>query len=145
MRKSTSANQKGVIGVFTEKYDDAPFNWKPTIPKYPDAKPGAPLMATDPPPEEAEEIIQVPNPEYYDIQDYKVVNVNALGEGMINVCGEGGDIEIGDLIVTSSIPGKGMKQADDLVRNITVAKSRQNVTFSGPTEVIQIACIYISG
>jgi hypothetical protein len=145
MRKSTSANQKGVIGVFTEKYDDAPFNWKPTVPKYPDAKPGVPLGATDLPPEEPEETIQVPNPEYYDIQDYKVVNVNALGEGMINVCGEGGDIEIGDLIVTSSIPGKGMKQADDLVRNITVAKSRQNVTFSGPTEVKQIACIYMCG
>jgi hypothetical protein len=64
---------------------------------------------------------------------------------MINVCGEGGDIEIGDLIVTSSIPGKGMKQADDLVRNTTVAKSRQNVTFSGPTEVKQIACIYMCG
>ena len=145
MRKSTSANQKGVIGVFTEKYDDVPFNWKPTVPKYPDPSTKNPLAAEPPPLEEPEEILQVPNPEYYDIQDYKVVNVNALGEGMINVCGEGGDIEIGDLIVTSSIPGKGMKQADDLVRNITVAKSRQNVAFSGPTEVKQIACIYMCG
>ena len=145
MRKSTSANQKGVIGVFIDKYDDVPFNWKPTVPKYPDTSTKNPLAAEPPPLEEPEEILQVPNPEYYDIQDYKVVNVNALGEGMINVCGEGGDIEIGDLIVTSSIPGKGMKQADDLVRNITVAKSRQNVTFSGPTEVKQIACIYMCG
>lgn len=145
MRKSTSANQKGVIGVFTEKYDDAPFNWKPTVPKYPEPKPTVLFGSTEPPSEESEEIIQIPNPEYYDIQDYKVVNVNAVGEGMINVCGEGGDIEIGDLIVTSSIPGKGMKQADDLVRNITVAKARQNVTFSSQTEVKQIACIYMCG
>ena len=76
---------------------------------------------------------------------YDHMAINSLGEGQINVCGEGGDIEIGDLIVTSSIPGKGMKQADDLVRNTTVAKSRQNVTFSGPTEVKQIACIYMCG
>jgi hypothetical protein len=76
---------------------------------------------------------------------YDHMAINSLGEGQINVCGEGGDIEIGDLIVTSSILGKGMKQADDLVRNITVAKSRQNVAFSGPTEVKQIACIYMCG
>jgi len=145
MQKSTFANQKGVVGVFIEKFNEPPFNWNPTIPKYPAPKP-TPLFGeeTDLPPVE-EEITQVPNPEYYDIGDYLVVNVNALGEGMINVCGQGGDIEIGDLIVTSDIAGKGMKQADDLVRNITVAKSRQNVTFSGPTEVKQIACIYVSG
>ena len=76
---------------------------------------------------------------------YKVVQINALGEGLINVCGENGNIEIGDLIVTSSIPGKGMKQSDDIIRNITVAKARENVTFNSPTEIKQIACIYLAG
>ena len=84
---------------------------------------------------------------YYepDCQLYNIMAVNALGEGQINVCGEGGDIQAGDLIVTSSTPGKGMKQADDIVRAITVAKARESVTFSSPTEIKQIACIYLCG
>lgn len=73
------------------------------------------------------------------------LHVNAIGDGMINVCGEGGDIEIGDYLVTSSIPGKGMKQEDDLLHNYTVARSRQNVSFSNKEEVKQIACIYVCG
>lgn len=71
--------------------------------------------------------------------------VNSIGEGQINVCGEGGNIEAGDLIVSSSIKGKGMKQADDIVRGYTVAKARESVTFDSPTEIKQIACIYLAG
>lgn len=77
--------------------------------------------------------------------DYRLVQFNALGEGLINVCGQNGNIEIGDLIVTSDMPGKGMKQDDDIVRNYTVAKSREAVTFSSPDEVKQVACIYLCG
>lgn len=76
---------------------------------------------------------------------YKVVQVNALGEGQVNVCGENGDIAVGDLIVTSSMAGKGMKQADDLIHSYTVAKAREAATFSSPTDVQMIACIYVSG
>lgn len=76
---------------------------------------------------------------------YKVASINAVGEGQINVCGENGDIAVGDLIVTSSTAGKGMKQTDNIVRNISVAKARQAATFSSPTDIQQIACIYISG
>jgi hypothetical protein len=71
--------------------------------------------------------------------------MNSLGEGQMNICGEGGNLAIGDLIVTSSLPGKGMKQADDLVHSYTVAKSREVVTFSSPTEVKMVACIYMCG
>ena len=71
--------------------------------------------------------------------------INALGEGAINVCGEGGDIAAGDLIVTSSTPGKGMRQADDIVRSYTVAKAREAVTFSDPSEVRTAACIFLCG
>ena len=85
----------------------------------------------------------------YDLEElqttYKVVQVNAVGEGQINVCGEAGDIQAGDFIVTSSTPGKGMKQSDDIMRSITVAKARESVTFSDPSEVKLIACIYVSG
>jgi hypothetical protein len=73
------------------------------------------------------------------------VAINSLGEGQINVCGEAGTIELGDLIVTSSIPGKGMRQSDDIVRSTTVAKARETVTFDSPTQVKQIACIYLCG
>jgi hypothetical protein len=75
----------------------------------------------------------------------KVIAVNSLGEGQVNVCGENGDIEAGDLIVTSSIPGKGMKQSDDIIRAKTVAKARESVTFASATEIKQIACIYLCG
>jgi hypothetical protein len=74
----------------------------------------------------------------------KPIIVNSLGEGQINVCGEGGDIQSGDLIVTSSMPGKGMKQGDDIIRSYTVAKAREGATFSAG-EVKQIACIYLCG
>lgn len=83
---------------------------------------------------------------YAEVKDrYTVLQVNALGEGQMNVCGEGGDIAAGDLIVTSSMPGKGMKQDDDIVRGCTVARAREAVTFSGAAEVRQIACIYLCG
>lgn len=71
--------------------------------------------------------------------------INALGEGQINVCNEGGDIAAGDLIVTSSIPGKGMRQADDLVRSYTVARAREAVSFATPDEIKMVACVYLCG
>jgi len=75
---------------------------------------------------------------------HKVVHINAVGEGKINVCGENGDIQAGDLIVTSNVPGKGMKQTDDIIRSCTVAKAREAAIFyQGETK--QIACIYLCG
>ena len=76
------------------------------------------------------------------LSDKNIIHVNALGDGIINVCGENGNIEIGDYICTSSTAGKGMKQDDDLLHNYTVAKALENVTFSTPDEVKQIACTY---
>lgn len=74
------------------------------------------------------------------------ISFNALGEGAMNVCGENGDIQAGDLITTSSMTGKGMKQSDqDNLKPYTVAQSRQTVTFSSPDEVKQIAVIYKCG
>lgn len=83
---------------------------------------------------------------YFSIaQDYFVGEINAIGEGQMNVCGENGNIEPGDLIVTSNIPGKGMRQSDDIVRSYTVAKAREGAVFDNPTDVKKIACIYMSG
>lgn len=85
-------------------------------------------------------------PLFYEIRDdYSLIAINALGEGQMNVCGEGGNIEAGDLIVTSSLAGKGMRQADDIVRGYTVAKARESVEFATSTEVKLVACIYLCG
>jgi hypothetical protein len=80
-----------------------------------------------------------------DLDGLNYIIFNSVGEGQINVCGENGNIEKGDLIVTSSIPGKGMRQSDDIVRSYTVAKARESVSFSSPSEVKMIACIYMCG
>lgn len=89
---------------------------------------------------------QVISDQYHEIkQYYKLGAVNALGEGQMNVCGEGGDIKAGDFIVTSSIRGKGMKQGDDLMHNYTVARARESVSFESSSQVKQVACIYLCG
>jgi hypothetical protein len=85
------------------------------------------------------------DPQYQSVYDNNnLIIMNSLGEGLVNVCGEGGNIEIGDLITTSSIPGKGMRQADDLMHSYTVAKAREAYTFTG-SEIVQIACTYHCG
>jgi hypothetical protein len=86
------------------------------------------------------------SPEYEAIKnDYDLYGANAVGEGQVYVCGESGNIAKGDLIVTSSIAGVGMKQSDNIVRNITVAKARESMTFNSATETKLIACIYLCG
>ena len=145
--KSTAPNQKAVVGVLAKTVGllaDGPapavFDQEPQ--RYPEPPPGhVPDYSVPPPPADNEM-----TPIWNAMKDnYVHVAINALGEGQINVCGENGDIEPGDLIVTSSIPGKGMKQADDIVRGYTVAKAREGATFSRPTEVKMVACIYLSG
>lgn len=129
-------NQKGIIGVCSEICLTPPSNWltpiePPTVTRDAENNPASvtPIGTQD---------SLVPD-------GYCVVNINAVGEGQINVCGLGGNIEKGDLIVASSIAGKGMKQVDDIVRSYTVAKSRVNVTFDSPTQVKMIPCVYVSG
>jgi hypothetical protein len=58
------------------------------------------------------------------------VFINSLGEGAIWVCNKNGNIENGDYITSSSIPGYGMKQADGLLHNYTVAKITCDCDFS---------------
>lgn len=47
----------------------------------------------------------------------------------LNICNENGDIQPGDLLVTSSTPGYLMKQSDDIIKSITVGKAMEAVTF----------------
>jgi hypothetical protein len=138
VKVSTGPNQKGAVGIYS--------------------KISIPLDPVCPPPslrasrtyfyqlDGSAELNDLPVPEFATLATtHRLSIMNSLGEGQVNVCGEGGDLAIGDLIVTSSIPGKGMRQSDDIVRSYTVAKCRENVTFSSPTEVKMVACIYMCG
>ena len=88
----------------------------------------------------------VPCVEWYDLRlTHDKLTMNAVGEGQINVCGLGGNLQPGDLITTSAMPGKGMRQSDDVVRASSVAKCREVVTFDSPDQVKQVACIYLCG
>lgn len=133
---SSQANQRGVIGVYSGRRIEPP--------NYPESRIKRPSTNG----EQAGEIIIAARPkdDPYELKPTETnISFNALGEGLINVCGENGTIEVGDLIVSSNMPGKGMRQSDDIVRSYTVAKSRERVTFTSPTEVKQIACIYLCG
>ena len=48
--------------------------------------------------------------------------INSVGEGAIWVCDAAGNLENGDYITSSDVPGYGQKQDDDFLRNYTVAK-----------------------
>jgi len=139
--RSVTPNDKRAIGVFVSSSGLTDQNVP--VPYL------APITVTSIAPDGTESTTTkfVVTDDYTSIEaTYNVCLINALGEGQINVVGEGGDIAIGDLIVTSSTPGNGMKQADDIVRNYTVAKAREAVSFGGTTTVPQmIACIYVCG
>lgn len=75
----------------------------------------------------------------------RLVYANGVGEGLLNVCGMGGNIEAGDFLCASSIAGKAQLQDDDLYHSYTVARARESVSFSNSSEVKQIAVIYLCG
>lgn len=78
-------------------------------------------------------------------ETYDLINMNAVGEGQINVCGDNGPITAGDLLVASSVPGKAMKQDDDVVRSYTVARARESADVGSASDRAQIACVYLCG
>ena len=56
--------------------------------------------------------------------------INSVGEGSIWISNKNGPIESGEYITTSSIPGYGQKQDDDLLHNYTVAKITMDCNFN---------------
>jgi hypothetical protein len=138
VKASTGSIQAGAIGVLQKR--------KPTwvIPPAFIDKDATRAAQESAPEGTMADLVLISDPSVYH-EDYDLVDINSVGEGAINVIGENGNISKGDLIVTSSTPGKGMKQSDDIVRSYTVAKAREDVTFSSPTEVKMVACIYLCG
>ena len=126
--RSTSTNQKSVVGVFVQ---ETPDHIPPSLAKVDNSG----LTPTE----------TIDSDHNSIVANKTIVTINSIGEGQVNVCGENGNIEIGDLIVSSSTAGKGMKQDDDIVRSCTVGKARETVTFASASTVKQIACIYMCG
>lgn len=71
--------------------------------------------------------------------DEYVIGVAALGDGAVLVTDINGKVEAGDFITTSDIPGYGMRQGDDTLRNYTVAKVVESVNWDNVTETISFA------
>ncbi len=81
--------------------------------------------------------------------------INALGEGRVWVSNINGPIEPGDYITTSSIPGYGQMQDDDLLHSYTLGKAIETVDWDNVTETVEyggnlykvylIAVFYTSG
>jgi len=131
--KSSSASQKSVIGVYQS---NAPSGSYPvTLSREKTVGSGMNEFKDN-------EL----DPDYASLlTSHDYIYTNSLGEGQVNVCGESGDIAIGDLIVSSGTAGKGMKQSDDVIRSSTVCKAREAITFAQASDTGQIACIYLCG
>jgi hypothetical protein len=79
-----------------------------------------------------------------ELQDNRLV-INSIGEGGILVCNEGGDIENGDYLCSSSTPGIAMRQDDDLLHNYTIAKATMDYNFIDTNERKLIGATYHCG
>lgn len=106
-----------------------------------------PMDTKNPPSALWDKVIGLPNPIILTLCEiYDLAVFNAVGEGLINVCKDGGDIQAGDYICSSSRPGKGMRQDDDLLHNYTVAKAREDCIWAeGEDDIRMIACTYHCG
>ena len=69
--------------------------------------------------------------------DDEVGKAYGIGDGQLLVTDYNGELEDGDLVTTSDIPGYGMKQDDDLYRNYTVAKVTENIDWDSITDTIE--------
>jgi hypothetical protein len=87
--------------------------------------------------------------------DKRFASINALGEGRVWVSSINGEIQTGDYITTSVVPGYGQKQDDDLLHGYTLDKAIETVDWESVTETIEhngrtykiylIAVVYTSG
>lgn len=85
----------------------------------------------------------------------RFAGVNALGEGRVWVSDITGDIAAGDYITTSTLPGYGQRQGDDILHNYTLGKATETVDWDSVTETVDyngktykvflLAVVYTSG
>lgn len=77
----------------------------------------------------------------YIYQNENRYEINSIGEGGIWICNKNGPLENGDFISSSTVPGYGMVQDDDLNHNYTVGKITCDCDFS-LTKVKQSELVY---
>jgi hypothetical protein len=98
----------------------------------------------------------LPHSAWYEAKDGEHFGiVNALGEGRVWVTDINGEIEAGDYITTSIIPGYGQMQEDDILHSYTLGKAIETVDWDQVTETIHhegktyrrylLAVVYTSG
>jgi hypothetical protein len=85
----------------------------------------------------------------------RFASVNALGEGRVWVTNINGDIEAGDAITSSDLPGYGQRQDDDLLHIYTLGKAMETVDWATVTDTVTfegqefkvylLAVVYTSG
>jgi hypothetical protein len=83
------------------------------------------------------------------------IKVNSLGEGLVWITNKNGEIQNGDFICSTDIPGYGGKQSDDLLHNYTVAKCVETIDWNSISDTIDhndvtykkylVACTYHCG
>lgn len=126
---STEEKQRGAYGVVSRAVPFDPYSSAAALP---------PILPDEP---------LTPLREFLS-ENFQRLAVNGCGEGLILVCGRGGDISVGDYICTSSMRGKGQRQndesgtADDLLRRHTVAQATEAIEFDDPDEVKLTSCVY---
>jgi hypothetical protein len=78
----------------------------------------------------------------------KRIIINSLGEGSIWISNYNGNIENGDYLTSSDIPGIAMRQNSEFLANYTVAKATCSVNFNNiqsyPLEKVKQEYIYTS-
>jgi hypothetical protein len=65
-----------------------------------------------------------------------LIRVNSIGEGRVWVSNINGEIELGDYITSSPIPGFGSRQGDDILRSCTVAKCTETINWNDVSEEV---------
>lgn len=94
-------------------------------------------------------INNVSNEKHYEQLHY----VAGVGEGQIWVSNINGNIQAGDYVCSSDIPGYAMKQDDDLVHNYTIAKITEDIDWNInelfknnnglTTKIALLGCVYL--
>jgi hypothetical protein len=131
--KTTTPNSRSVVGVVSADPLNLSLDFIPAslIKNFEESATG--------------QLLPIPVDNYADLcANYKLVVVNAVGEGVIQVCNENGNIQKGDLLVSSSTAGVAMKQTDDIIRSPSVAKAREAVIFT-TNDIQTVSCMYLSG
>lgn len=142
-----------VTGEVQRRMDGNDTSISSTMPTVrPSSKPNDPAVLGAMVSDEA----SLPDGHWYDAKkDDRFGIVNALGEGRVWVTNANGNVGLGDFITTSSVPGHGQRQDDDVMHSYTLGKVTEDVDWDSVTETVTvdgqtfkaylIGVVYVSG